>query len=162
MGGVSLKRQAVTIAETVVALLVLALVVTLWGGVASGGQRLGRINHERPLDWYLFASELESRDHRFYLRPGQAGGSLIVTSQVSGEDYQLVTGPVIYLRRVGKGGYLPLLRLQPGENFSWQQLDAQRVQFQRRRGDKHEEIVVAFEAPPRQQPAARDNHARPD
>lgn len=154
---INLKRQAVTLAETVVALLILALVVTLWSGLVNGGKRLGQLNQERPLDWYLFASELESSDHRFFIRSGRPSGNLVLTSQVSKEDYQLVVGSVVYLRRVAAGGYLPLLRLREGEKFDWYQLDDHRVQFQRCRGGENEKIVVAFEHPPRQQPFDRSN-----
>lgn len=145
------RRNGFTLAETIVALVVVAMVVTLWSGLMNGAHRLGRADQERPLDWYLFASELESRDHHFFVRPGRRSNQLVLTSRVTHEDYELVAGPVVYLRRVAAGGYMPLLRMRPGERFTWQQVDDHRVRFQLKGGTQNEEVVVAFEPPTSQQ-----------
>ena len=62
-----MRQQSFTMAEAIVALMLMVLVVNLFGLVMGSYQKLAKIDASEPTNWYLFIDELESTEHRFEL-----------------------------------------------------------------------------------------------
>ena len=144
----SMRQRAFTMAEAIVALALLVLVVNLFGLVMGGYGRLTKVDASEPTNWYLFISELESKDHQFQLVEVAKNG-VSVYSKTTNKTYRLsrqASGQYIYLSTEGKGGFLPIFEGQ-ATKLTWEQVDQRRVRFTYTGGRHEQTAVVCFSAP---------------
>ncbi|MGJ3727958.1 hypothetical protein ACLOA0_09365 [Limosilactobacillus fermentum] len=83
-----MRQRAFTMAEAIVALALVVLVVNLFGLVMGGYGRLTKVDASEPTNWYLFISELESKDHQFQLVEVAKNG-VSVYSKTTNKTYRL-------------------------------------------------------------------------
>ena len=143
-----MRQQSFTMAEAIVALMLMVLVVNLFGLVMGSYQKLAKIDASELTNWYLFIDELESTEHRFELVK-VTSNNIILYSEKSGKPYRMQKNKddtIIFLSVVGKGGYLPLLEGKL-HKLTWQQLDQRRVRFMYTGGRHEQTAVVCFAAP---------------
>ena len=125
-----MRQRAFTMAEAIVALALVVLVVNLFGLVMGGYGRLTKVDASEPTNWYLFISELESKDHQFQLVEVARNG-VSVYSKTTNKTYRLsrqASGQYIYLSTEGRGGFLPIFEGQ-ATKLTWEQVDQRRVRF---------------------------------
>lgn len=130
------RRSAFTIAECVIAILVIAIVALgcLWGTKAA--TQISQTKLEQPVAWYQFLNKLEGDQWSFCLDRVANSGRRLVLINPAGEKYQLLVSNagMIYLRKLksnGGQGYLPLYG--PVVNQSGlllKQLDSRRVRIE--------------------------------
>ncbi len=140
------RLTAFTIAESIAALVVTALVMVL---INFSLTALGRVNQHslnQTTDWYIFLHELESPRHHFVLKEVRRR-ELIVTSPVNNLQYQLHGRDAFYLTAVNRGGYLRLLDNIKGDRYSFRRLSGERVlvEVERTNGEQETGIVQFYQ-----------------
>ncbi len=106
------QRQAFTLIECIVALMVAAVTWLLLTGVAKNYQGLSRIEVSDPAQWYTMVQVLEGGQYQFELqRVGET--TLTLYSRVEKCAYQIKQSNGIYLAKNGQG-YQPLYQVTHG------------------------------------------------
>lgn len=123
-----IRRPAFTIIECLVSLAITCLLAVLISFHLHGLKTITNEQSERPLDWCICLTELESADHRFVLKKVKRH-ALRVKSLNSGLTYELLATDRLYLRRAEHGGYLLLFSDVYPNSVSFEQLSATRVEI---------------------------------
>ncbi|WP_231120574.1 ComGF family competence protein [Limosilactobacillus reuteri] len=108
-------------------------------------RQVGKMNLESTITWHLFLRELESVNHRFELMEVRDNW-LLLYSQTTDQKYELRENHALYLTCQNKGGYMPLLDSIKNHEYSFTQLDSQRVLIKvtRKDGEKASAIVKFY------------------
>lgn len=142
-----MKKQAgFTIAESLAALLVTALVMVLINFALTAVRQVNRPGLDKPTDWYIFLREMESPDHHFVLEKMVGHHTLVVRDAQSGLRYQLQGQDAFYLTAVGRGGYLRVLDNIKGATYSFTRLTGSRVlvEVERTNGEQNAGIIQFY------------------
>lgn len=137
-----MKKAAFTLVEAICALIISSLVIINISLVTTSMKQVSKMNLESTIAWHLFLRELESVNHRFELI-GIRDKRLLLYSQTTDQKYELRENHALYLTRQDKGGYMPLLDNIKNHEYSFSQLDSQRVLIKvtRKDGEKASAIV---------------------
>lgn len=137
-----MKKAAFTLVEAICALIISSLVIINISLVTTSMKQVSKMNLESTITWHLFLRELESVNHRFELI-GIRDKRLLLYSQTTDQKYELRENHALYLTRQDKGGYMPLLDNIKNHEYSFSQLDSQRVLIKvtRKDGEKASAIV---------------------
>lgn len=142
-----MRRRAFTLAETICALLVSSLVVMTISIALASIKSANQRDLDPGLDWYLMLQELESADHQFEII-SVSRWDLHLYSRVSHRRYVFKGTTKMYLTclQAGGGGYMPLIDGVKLREYSFKQLDSQRVLFRMERdnGQKLSGIIKFY------------------
>ena len=138
-----MKKGAFTLVEATCALIISSLVIINISLVTTSVRQVGKMNLESTITWHLFLRELESINHRFELMEVR-DNRLLLYSQTTDQKYELRENHAIYL--TCQGGYMPLLDNIKNHEYSFTQLDSQRVLIKvtRKDGEKASAIVKFY------------------
>ncbi|WP_267202484.1 type IV pilus minor pilin ComGF family protein [Limosilactobacillus kribbianus] len=141
------KQAGFTIAESILALLVTALVMVLINFALFALQRINRPGLGQTADWYIFLREMESPDHHFILEEVDGQSELVVKEPSTGLKYQLQGRDTFYLTAVEHGGYLRVLDNIKGDQYSFTQLPGARVlvEVERTNGEQNTGIIQFYQ-----------------
>ena len=128
-----MKKGAFTLIEATCALIISSLVIINISLVTTSMRQVGKMNLESTITWHLFLRELESVNHRFELMEVR-------------DNWLLRENHALYLTCQNKGGYMPLLDNIKNHEYSFTQLDSQRVLIKvtRKDGEKASAIVKFY------------------
>ncbi|MBB1095160.1 ComGF family competence protein [Limosilactobacillus agrestis] len=140
-----MKKKAFTLVEATCALIISSLVIISISLVTTSMKQVSKMNLEPTITWHLFLRELESANHRFELI-GIRDNHLLLYSQITDQKYDLKGNHTLYLTCQNEGGYMPLLDNIKDHEYSFTQLDSQRVLIKvtRKNGEKMSAIVRLY------------------
>ncbi|MBC8744413.1 ComGF family competence protein [Limosilactobacillus caviae] len=140
-----MKQAAFTLAEGICALIISSLIIFNISLAITGIKKTNSLNLDPTIDWYLFLHELESDNHRFEIVQVQ-NQQLLLFSQAAHRNYELKGSNTLYLTCRQGGGYLPLLDGVKPREYSFTQLDSQRVLIEvtRTNGKKVKSVVKLY------------------
>lgn len=135
-------KKAFTLVECLFTLVIMTLIVVLVSlqmtVIKSSTRQL-----DKPLDWYLCLTELESADHHFIIDQ-VSRRILYLVSEQSGLTYELRATDRLYLRST-RGGYLLLFNDAKPGSITFKELPNSRVRIQGERKNGQEiQGVVKF------------------
>ena len=139
-------KRAFTLVECLIALIIMSLITLLLSLQIRVIKSTTTKSLERPLDWYICLTELESQDHQFMLEK-VSNKKLQLTSRSSGLTYELYGTDRLYLSRANRGGYMLLFSdIKPG-TVKFNELAGERVKIQaeRKNGQKLIGVVKFYE-----------------
>lgn len=103
-----LRKSGFTILECIISLLVLIMIFGLVQITIPLVNSLHSCSGKDTTDWYLFLGKLEDSEYSFQLLAATKH-TLLLSSPVHGENYQLQGGKRAVYLKTERGGYLPVL-----------------------------------------------------